>query len=69
MKNNDSITDVGVFEKNEDEVLVVFFLKAVRVYNLVKGKNSDLDLTYTLIAENQCMISRVFNVQYPYAQP
>jgi len=24
MKNNDAIIDVGIFEKNEEEVLVVF---------------------------------------------
>jgi hypothetical protein len=63
MKNNDSITDVALFEKNEEEVLVVYFLKTVKVYQFVKGKNGDMDITYHLLTENACMFSRLFNLQ------
>lgn len=64
MKNNDAIIDVGLFEKNDEEMVVVFLMKSVKVFSFVKGKSGEtIDLTYNLITENPGKFSRVLNVQ------
>lgn len=65
MKNNDAIIDVGLFEKNDEEMVVVFLMKSVKVFSFVKGKGESIDLTYNLVTENPGKFSRVLNVQYP----
>lgn len=63
MKNNDAIIDVGLQEKNDEEMVVVFLMKSVKVFSFVKGKGGEIDLTYNLITENPGKFSRVLNVQ------